>query len=374
MKEKILIVDDEPNMLRLLGLALDHEGYEIAVALDADQAMAKVQSATPDLIILDVMLPRVSGLELCARLRQLPQTSNVPIIMLSAKGEVADKIAGLKAGADEYVVKPVDMAEMVARVAALLERTRRLRAEQPEKAGQVVSFIGAKGGVGTTTVVLNMGVAMALQGKAVIAAEFRPYWGSFPVLLGLPASKGLESLLDLPPERITPRAVGACLAREHSGMQLLCAPRTLDTEARFEARQAESILTSLSSLADHILLDLPPHPSPSSEAAIRASRWIFLVVEPVRDCLESAVAQASRIRAQVSAGTDLRALVVNRVPLAAPLSLNEIGERLGFPVLGAIPPAADECSRAQQLGRALIHLQAEALVSQAYREMAQALI
>lgn len=373
MKEKILIVDDEPNMLRLLGLALDHEGYEIAVAQDADQALAKVQSTTPDLIILDVMLPRVSGLELCARLRQLPQTANVPIIMLSAKGEVADKIAGLKVGADEYVVKPVDMAEMVARVAALLERTRRLRAEQPEKAGQVVSFIGAKGGVGTTTVVLNVGVAMAQQGKAVVAAEFRPYWGSFPVLLGLPLGKGLETLIGLSPERITPRAVSACLAREHSGMQLLCAPRTLETEVRIEPGQAEAILASLSSLADHVLVDLPPQPAPSSEAAIRASRWVFLVLEPVRDCLESAVAQAGRIKALVSAGTDLRALAVNRVPLAAPLPLAEIGDRLGFPVLAAVPPAADECSRAQQLGRALMHVLPEALVSQAYREMAQAL-
>ncbi len=373
MKEKILIVDDEPNMLRLLGLALDHEGYEIGVAQDADQALAKVQSATPDLIILDVMLPRVSGLELCARLRQLPQTANVPIIMLSAKGEVADKIAGLKAGADEYVVKPVDMAEMVARVAALLERTRRLRAEQPEKAGQVVSFIGAKGGVGTTTVVLNVGVAMAQQGKTVIAAEFRPYWGSFPALLGLPAGKGLETILGLPPERITPRAVSACLTREHSGMQLLCAPRTLEAEVRIEPGQAEAILTTLSSLADYVLVDLPPQPAPSSEVAIRASRWVFLVVEPVRECLESAVAQAGRIKALVSAGTDLRALAVNRAPLAAPLLLAEIGDRIGFPVLGAIPPASDECSRAQQLGRALMHVLPDALVSQAYREMAQAL-
>ncbi len=373
MREKILIVDDEPNMLRLLGLALDHEGYQIVVALDADQAMAKVQGETPDLIILDVMLPRVSGLELCQRLRQLPQTSNVPIIMLSAKGEVADKIAGLKAGADEYIVKPVDMAEMVARVAALLERTQRLRAEAPGKAGQIVTFLGAKGGVGTTTVVLNVGVSMALQGRAVIAAEFRPYWGSFPTLLGLPAGKGLETLLSLPPERITPQAVGACLAREHSGMQLLCAPRTLGGEAHMEPSQAEAILSGLRSLADHVLVDLPPQPSASSDAAVRASRWLFLVVEPVRDCLEAALAQAGRIKALVSAGTDVRALVVNRVPLASPLPLAEMGERLGVPVVGAIPPAADECSRAQQLGRALVHLLPESLVSQAFQETAQAL-
>ncbi|MEW6567310.1 MAG: response regulator [Chloroflexota bacterium] len=374
MKEKILIVDDEPHTLRLVGLALDHEGYEIAVAQDADQAMAKVQAAVPDLIILDVMLPRVSGVELCQKLRQLPDTANVPIIMLSAKGEVADKIAGLKAGADEYVVKPVDMAELVARVAALLERTRRLRAELPGKAGQVVSFIGAKGGVGTTTTVLNVGVALAGQGRSVIAVEFRPYLGSFPVLLGLPLTKGLEEILAMPPAEITARELGRRLSREHSGLQLLCAPRTLDPQVRIEAKQAEAILEGLASLADNVLVDLAAQPSPANQVAIQLSRWVFLIMEPVKDCVEAGVVMAEYLKGETSAGTDLRAVIVNRAPLASPVPVAEIQNRLGFPVLEAIPPAADECSRAQQLGRTLLHYQPEALVSEAFREVAQALL
>jgi CheY-like chemotaxis protein/MinD-like ATPase involved in chromosome partitioning or flagellar assembly len=373
MKEKILIVDDEPNMLKLLGLTLEHEGYEIAVAQDAEQAMAKVQAQKPDLVILDVMLPRVSGLELCQQLRDRPDTANLPIIMLSAKGEVPDKVAGLKAGADEYVVKPVDTAEFLARVASLLERVRRFRAEQPSKAGKVISFIGAKGGVGTTTTVLNLGVAAAMQGSAVVAVEFRPYLGSFPVLLGLPTTKGLEELLDMEPGMITAHELSRRLSSHSSGLQVLCAPRVLNPEARIDSKRGEAILEGLAGVADYVLVDLPAHPSPASQTAIRCSRRVFLVVEPVRDCIEAGCAMAAYLKTQASAGTDVRVVIVNRAQLASPTAPGEIQTRLGCQVAGAIPPAADECSRAQHIGSPLTQCQPEAFASQAFRELVRAL-
>ena len=109
MNETILIVEDEPQMLRLLGLTLEREGYRIVAAQTAVATRAQLQKTTPDLIILDVMLPDMSGLALCQELRQQPATAATPILMLSALGQVPDKVAGLKAGADEYVVKPIEL-------------------------------------------------------------------------------------------------------------------------------------------------------------------------------------------------------------------------------------------------------------------------
>jgi CheY-like chemotaxis protein len=374
MNEKILIVDDEPNMLRLIGLALQPQGYGIVVAQNAQEALAKIQAENPDLIILDVMLPGVSGLELCQQLRARPETATVPVIMLSAKGEIADKVAGLKAGADEYVVKPIDMRELEARVEGLLERVRRMRAEQAPKEGKLISFVGAKGGVGTTTAALNVGIALVAPGKTVLAVEFRPYPGSFPVMLGLTAPKGLGELLAMEPRSITPHEIGACLYAHSSGMKVLCAPQEASAEARTEAQQADAILEALSGMADYILLDLPPFPLVSIRAAMLRSKSAVLVMEPVRDCVMAAFGMIAFLRSHAGATTDLSLLIVNRAPMAAPISPREIQGKLECQAARAIPPAVDECAHAQQVSMPLVQFQPDSFAARAYRELAAQLL
>ena len=374
MNEKILIVDDEPNMLRLVGLALEPQGYGIAVAQNAREALDKILADAPDLIILDVMLPGVGGLELCRQLRDRPETATIPIIMLSAKGGTEDKVAGLKAGADEYVVKPIEMRELVARVEGLLERVGRLRAEQAPRAAKLISFVGAKGGVGTTTTVLNAALAMAVPGKTVLAVELRPHVGSFPILIGLTVSKGLGDLLAMEPRSITRHEISTRLYAHSSGLKLLCAPHELSLEARIESAQADAILEAVSGLADVVLIDLAPYPLAALQSALQHSGAAVLVVEPVRDCVAAAAAMASFLRTHAGAGTDLSLLVVNRAPMAAPLAVREIQEKLDFQTARAIPPAVEECARAQQVGIPLIQLQPDSFAAEAYKELADHLL
>jgi DNA-binding response OmpR family regulator len=107
MKAKILIVDDEPMLLRLVGYALHKEGYETVIAKQGEEALGKVKTERPDLVILDIMLPDMDGIEVCRRLRGRPETTTLPVMMLSARGQVPDKVMGLRAGADEYMTKPI---------------------------------------------------------------------------------------------------------------------------------------------------------------------------------------------------------------------------------------------------------------------------
>ena len=117
---KILIVDDDENICELLRLYLEKDGFKAIVATDGEQAVLEAEKQAPDLILLDIMLPRLDGWQVC---REIRKTSDTPIIMLTAKGETFDKILGLELGADDYISKPFDTKEVIARIKAVLRRT-----------------------------------------------------------------------------------------------------------------------------------------------------------------------------------------------------------------------------------------------------------
>lgn len=119
MSTKILVVDDDKNICELLKLYLENDGYTVYVANDGQQAVNTFQNKTPDLVLLDIMLPKMDGWQVC---REIRKTSSAPIIMLTAKGETFDKVLGLELGADDYVTKPFDAKEVMARIKAVLRR------------------------------------------------------------------------------------------------------------------------------------------------------------------------------------------------------------------------------------------------------------
>jgi len=125
MAEKILIADDDVETLRLVGLMLQRQGYDIIAASNGSQAVAQAHSESPNLIILDVMMPDMDGYQVCRQLRLDPVTSSTPILMFTAKSQVEDKVAGYDAGVDEYITKPIHPAELVARVKAIMKRSQR---------------------------------------------------------------------------------------------------------------------------------------------------------------------------------------------------------------------------------------------------------
>lgn len=124
MKPTVMIVEDEKALSTLLQYNLDKEGYKVVVVADGEEASLMIREMTPDLVLLDWMLPGLSGIELCRRLRGRPETSNLPIIMITARGEETDRIRGLDTGADDYITKPFSMTELLARVRAVMRRIR----------------------------------------------------------------------------------------------------------------------------------------------------------------------------------------------------------------------------------------------------------
>ena len=128
---RVLVVDDDADIARFIEINLRLEGYEVQTACDGVEALAKITELQPDLVLLDVMMPRVDGVQLCRQLRADPATANLPVIMLTAKTLSADKVVGLTAGADDYIIKPFDILELVARVRSTLRRNAEMRSVSP---------------------------------------------------------------------------------------------------------------------------------------------------------------------------------------------------------------------------------------------------
>ena len=136
-KQKVLIVDDDANISELISLYLTKEFYDTKIVYDGEAALKEFDSYQPNLLLLDLMLPGIDGYQVC---REIRQRSNIPIIMLSAKGEVFDKVLGLELGADDYIIKPFDSKELVARVKAVLRRYQPYPAVQPKPSGKYVEY------------------------------------------------------------------------------------------------------------------------------------------------------------------------------------------------------------------------------------------
>ena len=138
MQPYVLVMEDEDALATLVQYNLEKEGYKVVVAADGEEGMLQIDERLPDLVLLDWMLPKLSGIEVCRRIRGRPETRNLPIIMLTARGEETDRVRGLDTGADDYMTKPFSMTELIARIRAVLRRIRPGLADDRINHGDIV--------------------------------------------------------------------------------------------------------------------------------------------------------------------------------------------------------------------------------------------
>ena len=136
-RSRILLVEDEKNIAKVIAYNLEREGYQVVAARDGEEGLAKARKESPDLVILDLMLPKLDGLEVCRQIKADAKTARIPIIMLTAKTQEADRVVGLELGADDYVAKPFSVRELAARVKAVLRRGRSGEAPAVCKGGEI---------------------------------------------------------------------------------------------------------------------------------------------------------------------------------------------------------------------------------------------
>ena len=256
---KILVVDDEANVQRLLQYTLKQAGYTVSVAGDGLEALKLWASDQPGLILLDVSLPKLDGYGVAERIRaDEGGKSHVPIIMLTSEKEVEQKVRGLRAGADDYLVKPFHQAELLARMRGLLSRFTASdgasRARPP--LGKMIAFYGAKGGVGATTISINTAIAMHNQlDRKVALVDAVLQFGDHRVFLDLGNDrKSVTDLMTAP--QLDTELLKSVLVKHDSGVDLLLAPTSPEEADLVNPENFAAILAMLRTLYDYVIADL----------------------------------------------------------------------------------------------------------------------
>lgn len=385
MAEKILIVDDDLDTLRLVGLLLERQGFQIAAADNGKQGLAKAQEESPDLILLDVMMPDIDGFEVARRLRAIEATADIPIIFFTAKTQVEDKVAGFELGADDYLTKPVHPKELSARVHAILSRVgkSRTRVEQPSAPrGKIIGLLSARGGIGLTTMALNLGIILHHDsGEEVIVAEIRPGQGTISLDLGYPNPTAQTQLLQRQPEEITEGDVENALFPHSSGIQLfLSSSQPSDAQYLPAVPQFERIVQFLGRLAAFTLLDLGPGIPPVTEKLLDQCDQIVVVVEPDPGSVAHTKALLDDLSLRVLGLDRINVAIVSRVRSDLKLTRSQIQDQLGHTVSNVFTPVPELAYQAARAKLPLVLFQAGAGNTQQhnnlqqYKTLAQAIV
>jgi pilus assembly protein CpaE len=370
MAERILIVDDDVDSLKLIGLMLQRQGYEIVVANNGQQALARAHSDQPDLIILDIMMPDMDGYEVCRRLRHDPATQTIPIIMFTAKTLVDDKVAGFEAGADDYLTKPTHPAELASRVKAVIARSAAQRRTGGDQT-MVMGFLGAKGGVGTTTLASNVAAALA-KSDPTLLADFRLGQGTLGLSLGFGRSTGMANLLARPASDITARAVENELVTHNSGLRLLvssCRPK--ETLLNVAPDSAAMIVRHLRTLARIVILDLGAGLNRTTARLLQEVDQLTMAVEPNRVALTLARETLHEIEQIGLAHAKISVVLVNRVQSSLQIPWQEAEQILNHEMTAIISPAPEVAFQAAEAGFPIVLFQPNSIVANQFTKLAE---
>lgn len=373
MAEKILVVDDDPETVRILQLFLQRLGYTTVGATGGVEAIEQARKENPDLIVLDVMMPGMDGFEVARSLDRLPETSQIPILMVTARTTLEDKTRGYEAGADIYLTKPVHQMDLQANIKALLSQ-RQARKAAAASRGYVVGVLAAKGGLGVSTLTLNLAVSYARKFQSrVIAAEIRPGQGTWADELNISSIHTLNQLLALEPGKITPTVVEEVLTNTNFGVRLLLSSNfSVMPTFHNDSAQYQAIINALSGLATATFLDIGTYFSEVVPTILDLCNEVIVVTEPQPLAVKQTGRLIERLRAlDFGASRQLNLVSLNHTRADNSLSVSQIEASLQRPVSLGIPPAVELANFAIKQNMPMAIAQPDNLIALQYTRLAE---
>ena len=368
--EKILFVDDEEQIRKLLSTWLGRHGYVVTLANDGWEALKAIRASAPDLVITDVNMPNMNGLELTRRLRADHRTARIPLIMLSARKQADDVLTGYAEGADEYIPKPVEMAVLAAKIEVLLKRFKALSGEGTHKrGGNVVLFLHGKGGVGATTLAVNSAVALAETtiyrvGLLDLNLEF----GNAPMLLDLKPDKTLAHLaIETEPSELDDVAFSRYVMQDRTGVRVMAGSDLPERAELVTVTAAQHAIERLKQTSDFVVIDTPASFSQLVLAAMDVADAAVVVTAPHLPSLQ-ATTQTLDILDKLAYPKERTILVVNRTSESG-VEMDRIS-RFFNRKADLVVPFTPACDDAADRGRPFVVVHRDSSAAKVMRDLA----
>lgn len=349
-RQNILLVDDDSVILKLVGAFLERSGYQVSRAPNGLEALRLVRDQLPDLVITDVRMPELNGIELTTRLRGHHRTARVPIIMLSSMAEAKDALVGYSAGADEYLPKPFELALLEAKIKALLGRSTSEVTARPTR-GKVIVFAHAKGGVGNTSLAINVATVLASSSPGAVGLfDLDVEFGNVASFLNVTPTKYLADLGSDAPAQVD-EAYFEQFVTQAANIRIVVAANLPERAELVTLPAIRLAIDRLRSTCDYVLIDVPASFTERTLMALDTCDLICLITSPslpalraTRDCLS--------VFEQMGLPTDRVRLILNHSTTHA------VGLQEAATVLGRRPdfivPRSENLDQAANTGRPVV--------------------
>lgn len=355
--KKILVVDDDDMMRKMTSTILTRHEFEVLNAENGRDALTQLETVRPDLILLDVMMPEMDGYETCQKIRANPATSTIPILMLTALASIEQKVKGFESGADDYLAKPYETEELLARVNALIKRSEALpllisppaAPNTPVEMARTIAVFSLRGGSGISTISVNLaGGLAALWGQPVALVDMVTVAGQTALFLNQSLHHTWADLCQL--NEIDSEAVHTALLPHESNVFTLASPRKPEQSEMVTPEKVATVLDILRSQFPYVVLDMPHDLSERTLQALDRADVILLVAQP-----EIASMRASSMALEIFEALEYQNkkihLIVNWTFPRMGLALVDIEKFVNRKVDLVISCAEDEFIQALNYGR-----------------------
>jgi pilus assembly protein CpaE len=355
---RVLLIDDEQFYFKLLQKSLREAEYKLEYAKSGSEGLAKIPSFEPELLIVDLKLPELDGFEILKRLRRDPKFSYIPVIVITSQDELSEKLKAFELGADDYLVKPFQPEELVARMGILARRGRAMQMAQKESSGTsettIVTVHSLRGGLGCSSIVVNLGLAFhKLWGKRTLLLDSVLTAGQVALLLDAKPLATWEHLVGLEVENIDDVVAGELMCSDKSGVRYIASPRYPIAADTFTSETLKVLVEKIKNHNDFVVVDTSHDFSDMTIHMLSIASTILLVLAPEMASLRTTVS-AMEIYDRLGIPLDKVKIALNNNSPNPAIKQAQLEKVLKRPIDFVLPYEAGEVNRALNFGQPFI--------------------